>query len=200
MRYFYFTHELRNLPIDIPGGKIAAVMKSNNVIMVEQYSSPCGTLMLGAVEDELCMCDWMSSVHHERVCMRLAKLLDADFERESSPVVDMARSQLDEFFAGNRREFDVPLLLSGTPFQKSVWRELLKIPYGQTVPYGEVARRLDARSAVRAVANAVGANAVSIFVPCHRVVGSDGSLTGYAGGLFAKSCILQIEGGANEIL
>lgn len=176
-------------------------MKVRDIIKVVPYSSPCGTLVLGSIGDMLCLCDWCNDGrHHESVCSRLERLLDADFERESSPVIEMARSQLDEFFAGNRREFDVPLLLSGTPFQKSVWRELLKIPYGQTVPYGEVARRLDVRSAVRAVANAVGANAVSIFVPCHRVVGSDGSLTGYAGGLFAKSCILQIEGGSNEIL
>lgn len=176
-------------------------MKVCYKIKVEQYGSPCGTLLLGSIGDMLCMCDWIDSArHHRSVCSRLERLLDADFERGSSPVIERAKSQLDEFFAGNRREFDVPLLLSGTAFQKRVWDELLKIPYGQTVSYSELARRLNASSAVRAVANAVGANAVSIFVPCHRVVGSDGSLTGYAGGLQAKSRILQMEGGAKQMV
>ena len=113
-------------------------MKVNSLIKVVPYSSPCGTLVLGSIGDMLCLCDWCNNVrHHESVCSRLKRLLDADFERGSSPVIEKARAQLDEFFAGNRREFDVPLLLSGTPFQKSVWRELLKIPYGQTVSYGE---------------------------------------------------------------
>lgn len=187
-------------------------MKDRSIIKVEPYISPCGTLMLGSVGDLICLCDWCDSEqHHKSVCNRLARLLDAEFEQGCSLVIERAKSQLDEFFAGNRRNFDIPLLLAGTAFQKRVWDELLKIPYGQTVSYSEIARRLEEQKsdrnasdaagvvkgttkAVRAVANAVGANAVSIFVPCHRVVGSDGSLTGYAGGLPAKSSILRLEG------
>lgn len=169
-------------------------MNDMDIIRVGQYGSPCGPLMLGAVGDKLCLCDWVQSGHHERVCGRLARLLDAEFEYGSSTVIDIAKRQLDEFFGGNRREFDVPLLLAGTAFQKRVWSELLGIPYGHTVSYMEIAERINAPESVRAVANAVGANALSLFIPCHRVIGSDGSLTGYAGGLQAKRKLLDLEG------
>ena len=121
-------------------------------------------------------------------------MLDADFEEGASETIGKAAGQLDEFFAGRRRTFDVPLLLVGTDFQKTVWRELLKIPFGTTVSYGEMARRIGMPKAVRAVANANGANALSLFVPCHRVIGSDRSLTGYAGGLDVKRALLEREG------
>jgi len=104
-----------------------------------------------------------------------------------------AVSQLEEYFSGQRREFTVPLEFAGTEFQCRVWSELKKIPYGETVSYAELARRIGNPAAVRAVAAAVGANPISIFVPCHRVVGSDGSLTGYAGGLDAKRLLLDLE-------
>ena len=89
--------------------------------------------------------------------------------------------------------FDIPILFTGTDFQKKVWHKLLEIPYGQTLSYGEMTKRLDIPNAVRAVANANGANAISIFVPCHRVIGSDRSLTGYGGGLAAKKYLLELE-------
>lgn len=169
-------------------------MNDMDIIRVGQYGSACGILMLGAVGDKLCLCDWVQSRHHELVCGRLARLLDAGFEYGSSTVIDIAKRQLDGFFGGTRREFDVPLLLAGTAFQKRVWSELLEIPYGHTLSYGEIARKLNAPESVRAVANAVGANAISIFIPCHRIIGSDGSLTGYAGGLQAKRKLLDLEG------
>lgn len=170
-------------------------MEKRNIIRVGSYDSPCGTLVLGAFGNSLCMCDWLQNLpHHERVCGRLARLLGAEFEQGSSAVMEQAVMQLDEFFSGERHEFDVPLLPAGTPFQKRVWSELLGIPYGHTVSYREIAGRLDVPESVRAVANAIGANATSIFVPCHRVVGSDGTLTGYAGGLPAKRRLLELEG------
>ena len=120
-------------------------------------------------------------------------MLGAEFEEGFSPVIDKAKTQLDEYFAGARREFDVPLLFAGTDFQKKVWDALLTIPYGQAISYGEMARRIGMPTAVRAVANANGANAISIFAPCHRVIGSDRKLTGYAGGLEAKEYLLTLE-------
>jgi methylated-DNA-[protein]-cysteine S-methyltransferase len=110
-----------------------------------------------------------------------------------SPVLERAVEQLDEYFAGLRSEFDVPLLFVGTDFQKMVWRELLRIPYGDLISYGEVATRIGRPKSVRAVANANGANAISVFVPCHRVIGTDGSLTGYAGGMAVKEFLLKLE-------
>ena len=102
--------------------------------------------------------------------------------------------QLGEYFGGTRREFDLPLRSQGTPFQTRVWRELVEIPYGQTWSYGELAQRIDKPSASRAVGLANGRNPISIVVPCHRVIGADGSLTGYGGGLERKRWLLAHEG------
>jgi methylated-DNA-[protein]-cysteine S-methyltransferase len=104
-------------------------------------------------------------------------------------------AQLSEYFSGDRKEFTVPLAPSGTPFQMSVWTELMKIPYGSTVSYGDIARALGKRLvASRAVGLANGRNPISVIVPCHRVIGSDGSLTGYGGGLERKDLLLRLEG------
>lgn len=169
-------------------------MEERPLIKVRQYPSPCGVLLLGSFGDRLCLCDWQAGRHHDRVMRRLARALRATFSEGTSAVVECAAAQLDAFFAGERRLFDVPLLFVGTGFQKTVWDELLKIPFGHTVSYGEVAMRIGKPTAVRAVANANGANALSIFVPCHRVIGGDHSLTGYGGGLPAKRMLLALEG------
>lgn len=169
-------------------------MKEKNCIITRRYESPCGVLLLGSFEDKLCLCDWQVEKHRDHVDSRLKRVLKADFEEATSEVIEKAVSQLDEFFAGKRRKFDVPLLFTGTDFQKKVWNELLNISYGETISYGEMARRIGMPKAVRAVANANGANAISIFAPCHRVIGSDHSLTGYGGGLEAKRMLLELEG------
>jgi methylated-DNA-[protein]-cysteine S-methyltransferase len=104
------------------------------------------------------------------------------------------RRQLAEYFAGERREFDLTLAPEGTPFERSVWEELRRIPFGETRSYGEVARAIGRPNASRAVGRANGANPIPIVVPCHRVIGADGSLTGFGGGLEAKSRLLEIEG------
>jgi methylated-DNA-[protein]-cysteine S-methyltransferase len=101
--------------------------------------------------------------------------------------------QVAEFFAGKRREFDFPLAAEGTPFQKKVWAELVKIPFAQTISYGELARRVGNPAASRAVGAANGANPISLVVPCHRVIGSNGKLTGYGGGLPLKEKLLSWE-------
>lgn len=108
-------------------------------------------------------------------------------------VGDEVSAQLGDYFRGERREFDLPLDLDGTDFQKSVWARLLQIPYGERVSYSDLARDLGDLNAVRAVGTANGSNPVSIVVPCHRVVGADGSLTGYAGGVERKRFLLDLE-------
>jgi methylated-DNA-[protein]-cysteine S-methyltransferase len=111
------------------------------------------------------------------------------------------QAQLEEYFAGDRKEFTVPLAPSGTPFQLAVWTELTKIPYGSTISYGDIARALGKRLvASRAVGLANGANPISVIVPCHRVIGSDGSLTGYGGGLDRKELLLRLEGSGPVML
>lgn len=114
-------------------------------------------------------------------------------ERPDLPVFEEARRWLDEYFSGRRPQFTPPLALRGSDFRRRVWQRLLEIPYGQTVTYGQLARSLGCRSA-QAVGGAVGHNPISLIVPCHRVVGTDGGLTGYAGGIDRKACLLQLEG------
>ncbi|HJV48900.1 MAG TPA: methylated-DNA--[protein]-cysteine S-methyltransferase [Geothrix sp.] len=104
------------------------------------------------------------------------------------------KRQLEAYFSGNLRDFNIPMQADGTDFQKRVWKELLKIPYGQAISYLELARRLGDEKCIRAAARASGANPIGILIPCHRVIGSDGSLVGYAGGLDMKEYLLRLEG------
>lgn len=114
--------------------------------------------------------------------------------RAADPVLDRAEQQLAEYFAGDRTEFDLPLANDGTEFQKKVWAELQRIPYGETASYGDIARRLGYDAVIsRAVGAANGANPIPIVVPCHRVIGSNGTLTGYAGGVDRKRTLLDLE-------
>jgi methylated-DNA-[protein]-cysteine S-methyltransferase len=108
---------------------------------------------------------------------------------------DEVRAQLADYFAGRRTTFDLPLAMAGSPFQRRVWRALQEIPYGETTSYGEIARRVGVPSGPRAVGVANGQNPVAVIVPCHRVVGTDGSLTGYGGGLERKRLLLELEAG-----
>lgn len=162
-------------------------------IITDIYHSPCGPLVLGSYGDLLCLCDWHTPQRGDRVTARLRRLLGAVVEEGRSAVIETAGIQLDEYFALKRRDFDIPLLMVGTEFQKSVWNRLSHITYGTTVSYGDLACGIGLPKATRAVANACGANAISVIVPCHRVIGRDGSLTGYAGGRDAKSYLLKLE-------
>ncbi|MEM7385298.1 MAG: methylated-DNA--[protein]-cysteine S-methyltransferase [Verrucomicrobiota bacterium] len=115
-------------------------------------------------------------------------------EESRNTILDQATRQLEEYFAQERETFELPLDPAGTPFREQVWLELRKIPYGQTLSYGELARKIDNPAAIRAVGTANGANPISIIVPCHRVIGADGSLTGFGGGLEIKRRLLEHEG------
>lgn len=169
-------------------------MKQENDIIIHEYVSPCGVLILGSYGNRLCLCEWetekRSGAHADR---RLERILNAGFKSGTSSVIEKASTQLDEYFTGTRQVFDIPLMFAGSEFQKRVWNDLLTIPYGKTISYGEMARRIGMPKAVRAVANANGANAISIFAPCHRVIGSDGTLTGYGGGIDVKEFLLRLE-------
>lgn len=162
-------------------------------ICVQVYHAPCGDLWVGSWRDCLCLCNWVHEKHPGRVDRRLQAYLKADFEYLPTPVTREAVCQLEEYFSRKRQVFDLPLLEVGTAFQKDVWKRLREIPYGQTWTYAALAAQLGMPSAVRAVANANGANALSVFIPCHRVIGSNGALTGYAGGTEAKLFLLELE-------
>lgn len=116
----------------------------------------------------------------------------------SDAVLEQAARELGEYFAGARRDFEVRVGAPGTPFQQAVWAELRRVPYGTTTTYGELAARLGAPGAVRAVGSANGRNPVAVLVPCHRVIGSDGNLRGYAGGVERKTALLALERGPSD--
>lgn len=166
-------------------------------IKISHYTSPLGELILGSYEHKLCLCDWKFRKMRALIDKRLKSTCNTSFEETHSVVIEHTVEQLEQYFAGKRIEFDIPLLLCGTDFQKMVWYKLLQIPYGKTMTYAELAGKLDNPTALRAVASANGANALSIIVPCHRIIGSDGSMVGYAGGIQTKKKLLRLEGAIN---
>ena len=164
-----------------------------NSIHIQYYNSPCGEIVLASMGDELCLCDWNEMPCAERNKHRLVKYMNAVFRVETSDVLEQTKKQLDEYFSGTRKAFDIPLHPVGTEFQQQVWNTLLEIPYGETRSYKDIALSIANPKGIRAVAQAIGANGISILIPCHRVIGSNHSLTGFAGGIEAKRILLEIE-------
>ena len=164
-----------------------------NLISLQHYDSPCGRLVLASFADRLYLCDWSDNPFAERNRRRIEKYLKATSKTETTSVLEDTKRQLDEYFASKRKAFDIQLCLGGTDFQHKVWNALRSIPYGSTKSYKDIAQCIGKPKAVRAVAGAIGANAISILIPCHRVIGSNHSLTGYAGGLEAKRGLLGME-------
>ncbi|MCD0445143.1 methylated-DNA--[protein]-cysteine S-methyltransferase [Glycomyces sp. A-F 0318] len=146
--------------------------------------SPLGLLAIAAVDEGLTC-----------INMGVEEVDEAWGPEEPTPVLEAAVDQMEAYFAGDLKEFDLPLAAAGTPFQRRVWAELVKIPYGETCSYLDVAQRLGDPKAVRAVGLANGRNPIAIVVPCHRVIGANGKLTGYAGGLWRKERLLSLERG-----
>lgn len=164
-----------------------------NTIAILRYSSPAGELRIGSYEGKICLCDWVGSRQEDLIDRRLCHRLNARYEEKESETISLAVTQLNEYFEGKRKEFSIPLIFVCTEFQEKVWHELMKIPYGETISYMELAQRIGNPKAVRAVASTVATNPISILIPCHRVIGSDHSLTGYGGGIPAKQWLLDHE-------
>ena len=162
-------------------------------IHIQYYKTSYGEFIMGSFEGKLCLLDFRYRKMRESVDTRVQKILNAEYVEDDDVVLKETRKQLDEYFDMKRDSFDIPLVMAGSEFQKSVWRGLLKVPYGKTMSYLELSKAIGNEKAVRAVANANGANAIGIIIPCHRIVGSDGSLTGYAGGLPLKKKLLELE-------
>ena len=162
-------------------------------ICIQYHKTKIGELILGSFEGKLCLLDFNYRKMRNAVDNRIKKGLNADFIEEDSEIIEKTRTELDEYFKENRREFDVPIQMVGTDFQKSVWNALLKVAYGTTSTYLQLAKDINNGKAVRAVAGANGANAIAIIIPCHRIIGSSGELVGYAGGLPTKKRLLTLE-------
>jgi methylated-DNA-[protein]-cysteine S-methyltransferase len=162
-------------------------MKYDSSIVQTRYDSPLGPMIVAATARGLAGV-WFAGQRHLPDHTGWPQAPD-------HPVLVLATAQLADYFAGRRTTFDMPLdLQGGTPFQQSVWQALLAIPCGKTTSYGKLGQHVGKPTAVRAVGAAVGRNPVSVVVPCHRVLGADGALTGYAGGLDRKTALLQLEG------
>jgi len=162
-------------------------------INIQYLPTAFGELIIGSFKGELCLCDWRYRKMRERVDSRIKSLLDANYVLQADDLITQTTVQLNEYFKGERQNFDMPLLLVGTDFQQRVWQQLQKVAYGETASYLQLAKDLGDVKAIRAVATANGANALSIIVPCHRIIGSDGKLVGYAGGLECKKKLLSLE-------
>jgi len=164
------------------------------LIITSNYNTPYGELIIGSFEDKLCLCDWRYRKMRNAVDKRIQTGLGIKYAEGNSDVIENTRQQLTEYFNQDRTEFDIPLLFVGSDFQQKVWETLMEIPYGQTETYLGLSKKLENDKAIRAVSSANGANAIAIIVPCHRIIGSDGKLVGYAGGLDVKRRLLKLEG------
>jgi methylated-DNA-[protein]-cysteine S-methyltransferase len=165
----------------------------NNKILINDFKSPIGDLLIGVYKDQLCLLDYTYRKQRKRIDQRLQAHFKADYQKDTHPLMKKVKEDILAYLAGDLQEFNLPLLTAGTPFQQKVWDALLEIPYGERLTYLELAQKLGDVKAVRAVAGANGANAISIIIPCHRVVASNGGLGGYAGGLTIKKKLLLLE-------
>ena len=164
-----------------------------NQINIQYYKTKYAQFILGSFENKLCLLDFRYRKMRETVDNRLKIGLKAEFVEQDDEVLKETRKQLDEYFNMTRKEFDIPLITVGTAFQKSVWDGLIKVSYGTTSSYLQLAKDINNEKAVRAVASANGANAIAIIIPCHRIIGTNGKLTGFGGGLPLKKKLLELE-------
>ena len=162
-------------------------------INIQYYKTKYAEFILGSFENKLCLLDFKYRKMRTTVDNRLKKGFKAEFVEQDNEILKETRKQLDEYFNMTRKEFEIPLITVGTDFQKSVWDGLLNIAYGTTSTYLQLAKNIGNEKAVRAVANANGANSIAIIIPCHRIIGTNGELTGFGGGLPLKKRLLELE-------
>lgn len=167
--------------------------KSHKIIDLKRIETPVGTMYAAAIEEGICMLEFTDRKMLETEFEDLAKSLNATIILGENPHFQTLEKELSEYFTGERTRFSVPLSPVGTAFQKSVWKALMEIPYGETWTYRKQSEFLGDAKKVRAVANANGMNKISIIIPCHRVIGSNGTLTGYGGGIWRKQKLLELE-------
>ncbi len=164
-----------------------------NIINIQYYNTKYGEFIIGSFDNKLCLMDFRYRKMRKTVDNRIKKGLKAKFVQQDDNILRQTRIQLEEYFNKKRKKFDIPILMLGTDFQKNVWKKLIKIPYGSISTYLELSKSINNEKAVRAVANANAANSIGIIIPCHRIIGSNGSLMGYGGGLAIKKRLLKLE-------
>jgi len=163
------------------------------VIYFAYHKCYLGELKIGVYNNAICMCDWRYRRMRVAIDERLKKFFKAELLEAHHPLITEFIHQLQAYFDKKLQNFNIPIVFAGTAFQQNVWQHLIQIPYGTTISYSALAQKMNMPDAVRAVATANGANAISIVVPCHRIIGNNGDLVGYAGGLTAKQKLLTLE-------
>ncbi len=171
---------------------MSLTMKKNE-IDIQHYKTKAGDFILGSFNEKLCLLDFKYRKMRQTIDKRILTTLNANFIERNNKTLQHTKKQLNEYLSGQRTQFDIPLLLVGTDFQKNVWKHLMKVPYGTTLSYIDLAHNIGNKLAIRAVGAANGANAISIIIPCHRIIGNDGKLVGYGGGLNTKKYLLTLE-------
>lgn len=162
-------------------------------LYTKKLITPVGLLLAMATDNAICLLEFMHNDHWLLSKSQVMQYLNGTDNQKDTPLLLQLEEQLKAYFAKELQSFSLPLVLSGTPFQKEVWNYLLTIPYGETRSYKQQAEAIDKPQSFRAVANANGKNHVSILIPCHRVISSDGSLAGYGGGITRKEFLLNLE-------
>ncbi len=165
----------------------------NKMIKITKIETPLGEMVAGATKYGICLLEFSDRVNLPSEYEEIAKLLDTTIKPGSNLHIWYLKKQLKEYFKGKRKKFSVKLVTPGSDFQKTVWEELRKIPYGKTISYHEQAALLSNKGATRAVGHANASNRIAIVIPCHRVIGADGALIGYGGGLARKKWLLDHE-------
>lgn len=169
--------------------------KEGKLIYVTRVLTPLGPMMACATDEGICLLEFMERKELEAELAQLAKIFKASYVTAPHPHFELLQKELDAYFHKELTTFTVPIHSPGTPFQTEVWNALRQVPYGTTLSYKEHSERMGKPKAVRAVANANGKNRIAIIIPCHRIIGSNGKLTGYAGGLHRKEYLLELEKG-----
>lgn len=181
-----FSETFKNLTGFSPGNE-------GQLITINRISTPLGPMMIGVTDQGLCLLEFTDRKMLETQINVLKKRMKSEMITGLHPMIDNVKSQMDEYFEGSRKDFDIPLVVPGTEFQQIVWNALTQIPYGVTRSYKQQADVVGDVKAVRAVARANGENRISIIIPCHRIIGSDGSIVGYGGGIHRKQWLLKHE-------
>jgi AraC family transcriptional regulator of adaptative response/methylated-DNA-[protein]-cysteine methyltransferase len=174
--------------------------RAQTVIDLKRLETPLGTMYACATSEGICLLEFTDRKMLETEFKSLARTLNATIVQGENKYFDILEQQLTEYFDGKRTTFNIPLHTPGSDFQQSVWNALRKVPFGNTASYSQLATSLHRANAVRAVANANGFNRVAILIPCHRIIGADGSLTGYGGGIWRKQWLLDFENKTKESL
>ena len=180
-----YVNDLRN--------NLKRIILNPSNLALKEVKTPIGVMVFGSSEKGLCLLDFKHRKSFPRILKRISKYFGDDMINGTTPFIELAEMELSQYLQGNLKIFSVPLDIRGSAFQLKVWDALLQVKYGKTASYLDIAKKIGSPEAVRAVANANGQNGIAVIIPCHRVIGSDGSLTGYGGGVAIKKMLLHIE-------